>query len=247
MTIEKGLSGKTGFYTPNQAGSDTDPEKQRQKTTDRGTTIVTASPLWPIEVMTGAAARTLVLVRNGCYLPNKWIRHRFLTLNGLCRTHGLVLFIPIFHREGRGLPRNPESIFILRVPSFKETPRKELRTLTVELLHERNPDLTVESCQQMALQLIEAGPNSRTELQQWVDYYSAKRQLMPSEVVWPPPELPKLAISAPRWRCPLFWTILSEKFSLFWRCPLFWTILSEKFSLFSIYGFMVYSACPPGG
>jgi hypothetical protein len=28
-------------------------------------------------------------------------------------------------------------------------------------------------------------------------------------------------------------------------CPLFWTILSEKTSLFPRYGFMVYSACPP--
>jgi hypothetical protein len=50
----------------------------------------------------------------------------------------------------------------------------------------------------MTFQLIEAGPNSRTELQQWVDYYTAQRQLMDSAVVWPPPELPRLAILAPR-------------------------------------------------
>jgi hypothetical protein len=31
-----------------------------------------------------------------------------------------------------------------------------------------------------------------------------------------------------------------------WRCPLFWTSLSEKIWLFSVKGFMVYSACPPG-
>jgi hypothetical protein len=38
------------------------------------------------------------------------------------------------------------------------------------------------------------------------------------------------------WRCPLFWTKLSEKIRLFWRCPLFWTKLSEKIRLFSAYG-----------
>ena len=37
-----------------------------------------------------------------------------------------------------------------------------------------------------------------------------------------------------------------RKFRFFWRCPLFWTILSEKISLFKPYGFMVYSACPSG-
>jgi putative transposase len=32
-----------------------------------------------------------------------------------------------------------------------------------------------------------------------------------------------------------------------WSCPHFWTILSEKISLFSNYGVMVYFVCPPGG
>lgn len=143
-------------------------------------------------------ARTLVLVKNGCYLPNKWIRHRLLTLKGLCLTHGLVLFIPIFHREGRGLNGHPDGTLILKVPPFKESPRKELRILAVELLRERNPDMSVDSCLQMALQLTEAGPNSRTELQQWVDHYTAQRQLFGSEAAWPPPELPRLVTSAPR-------------------------------------------------
>ena len=33
---------------------------------------------------------------------------------------------------------------------------------------------------------------------------------------------------------------------VYWSCPLFGTILNEKISLFPIFGFMVYSACPPG-
>jgi hypothetical protein len=44
------------------------------------------------------------------------------------------------------------------------------------------------------------------------------------------------------------WTIPELKLELgsIWRCPLFWTKLSEKISFFSIYGVMVYSACPLG-
>jgi hypothetical protein len=42
-------------------------------------------------------------------------------------------------------------------------------------------------------------------------------------------------------------TVIMRGFEAVGDAPFFWTILSEKISLFQPYGFMVYAACPPGG
>jgi hypothetical protein len=82
MTIEKALSGKTGFYSPDRPGSGTDPRNQGQKRTDRGTAIITASPLWPIEVMTGAAGLFARTYTNYLETPPCFLFMDYLTLLG---------------------------------------------------------------------------------------------------------------------------------------------------------------------
>lgn len=82
MTVEKALSGKTGFYTPSQARRDPEPEKQKQQATDRRTPIITASPLWPIEVMTGAAGLFARTYSNYLETPECFLFMDYLTILG---------------------------------------------------------------------------------------------------------------------------------------------------------------------
>lgn len=82
MTTEKALSGKTGFYTPSQAERDPIPEKQQQQATNRGTPIVTASPLWPQEVMTGAAGIFARTYSNYLETPECFLFMDYLTILG---------------------------------------------------------------------------------------------------------------------------------------------------------------------
>lgn len=80
MTIEKALSGKTEFYTPDRAGQDPDPKKQKQQST--GTPNVTVAPLWPIEVMTGAAGTFARTYSNYLETPQCFLFMDYLTILG---------------------------------------------------------------------------------------------------------------------------------------------------------------------
>jgi len=109
----------------------------------------------------------IICIINGCYLPPKFIKDRMKILTGLCNSYKIILIIPIFHEDLYYVEFDKKIV----IPPFEKAPKNNKKGIIEDILKEADPSLDSTILKNIVNSILEANPNSRTELQKWIDHY----------------------------------------------------------------------------
>ena len=141
-------------------------------------------------------AGKVVGFRRGCLLHSQAIAKRLAEWTALARGYGVLFVVPQFRQDLAPFIGTPGFPSVLQVPAFGDSPIITRRALAAALLEEACPHLLPEQRHQLASDLIDAGPTSRTELQKWIDHLASLAPDMAVGVVLPPKGLARVRSSA---------------------------------------------------
>lgn len=142
---------------------------------------------------------TLVLLKGGCFFPYEFIKLRASSLTQYAKAHNLIILLPTLHTHLSKLEIVPaDAVGKLEVPKLRDCPVKDRKEMIKQLVQTSAPILDEEMQERLVNDLLEANPNSRTKLQQWItDYTGAEDCLQalnknppPLPSLWPPTVIP---------------------------------------------------------
>jgi tetratricopeptide (TPR) repeat protein len=135
---------------------------------------------------------TLVLLKGGCFFPYEFIKLRASSLTQYAKTHHLIILLPTLHTHLSKLEIVPaDTVGKLEVLQLRDCPIKDREEMIKQLVQTSAPSLDDGMQDRLVNDLLEANPNSRTKLQQWINYYMGAEDCLQALNKNPPP-LPSL-------------------------------------------------------
>ncbi len=143
---------------------------------------------------------TLVLLKGGCFFPYEFIKLRASSLIQYAKAHHLIILLPTLHTHLSKLEIvTADAVRKLEVPKLRNCPIKDRKEMIKQLVQTSAPSLDDDMQVRLINDLFEANSNSRTKLQQWINYYTGEKDCLqalnknppPLPSLWPPTVIPQ--------------------------------------------------------
>jgi hypothetical protein len=116
---------------------------------------------------------TLLLLKGGCFFPYEFIKLRASSLTQYAKAHNLIILLPTLHTHLSKLEIvTADAVRKLEVPKLRNCPIKDCKEMIKQLVQTSAPSLDDDIQDRLVNDLLDANPNSRTKLQQWITDYT---------------------------------------------------------------------------